>query len=178
MNRICLAIVAAVACGSGAAKADDLYTRYFAGAEGGKPCYARVYDAAHLKAHPKQTVRRIEIDFDTGERTDEKKNNAEDFQAGIGFMLKRSPEWYGQLLYCKSVAEHFECYLDADGGQIRLTPSGNALRLEVTGGGGGTDQIVAEGAKDFGEFGGKGSDDRVFILPRAARSVCESALQK
>jgi len=123
-------------------------------------------------------VRRIAIDFDLSQRTDDKKSSAEDFQAGIAFMLKRSPEWYGQLLYCKTIGEHFECYLDADGGQIKLTPSGRALRLEVTSGGGGTGQVAAEGAKDFGEFGGKGSDDRVFILPRAARSVCDSAVQK
>jgi hypothetical protein len=171
------AVVAALACVSAHARADDLFTRHFAGVDGGKACYARSYGAAHLQAHPKQTIRKIEIDFDQAERTDGKKNSGEDFQAGIGFVLRRSSEKYGQLLYCKTVAEHFECYLDADGGQIRLTPSGSGLRLEVAGGGGGTDQIVAEGEKDFGEFGGKGSDDRIFILPRAKRSACDEAGQ-
>lgn len=157
--------------------ADDLYTRYFAGIEGGKVCYLRVYDDAHLKAHPKQTVRRIFIDFDADARSDEtRKNGADDFEAGIGFMLKRSPEWYGQALSCKTAGGHFECYLEADGGTLSLTPRGDALRLEVTGGAG--SDIHAEGEKDFGEFGGPGTDDRVFILPRGDRKTCDAAFPK
>ena len=131
------------------------------------------HDPAHLNAHPNQTVRRIEVDFDQNRR-DHKvtKNTPADFQASFGFMLKRSNEWYGQELFCKVAADHFECYLDADGGKFRLTPEGSGLRLEVTGGGGGTDQIVAEGT-DWGEFGAPGSDDRVFILRRADRKLCK-----
>ena len=48
------------------------------------------------------------------------------------------------------------------------------MRLEVTAGGSGTDQIVAEGT-DWGMFGGPGSDDRVFILRRADRKLCNRA---
>jgi len=63
---------------------DDLYVRYFGGVADGKPCYAQYYNDAHLKAHPKQTVRRIEIDFDASWREDEGgKNTGSDFQAGI-----------------------------------------------------------------------------------------------
>jgi hypothetical protein len=157
--------------------ADDLYTRYFAGVAGGTPCYQRVYDDAHLKAHPKQTVRRIFIDFDAGVRSDEtRKNGPDDFEAGIGFMLRRSDEWYGQALSCKTVRDRFECYLEADGGTFTLTPRGDALRLEVTGGPG--SDIHAEGEKDFGEFGAPGSDDRVFILSRGDRAMCDAAFPK
>jgi hypothetical protein len=157
--------------------ADDLYTRTFAGVDAGKPCYLRVYDDAHLKAHPKQTVRRIFIDFDVDARSDEtRKNGADDFEAGIGFMLKRSPEWYGQALACKTAGAHFECYLEADGGTLTLTPRGDALRLTVTGGAG--SDIHAEGEKDFGEFGGPGTDDRVFLLRRGDRKTCDAAFPK
>lgn len=176
IKLLLLLSAAALAAGSVAATADDLYARYFADADGGKPCYARYYDLAHLRAHPKQTVRRIEVDFDKnfGEGADPK-NTAANFEAGIGFMLKSSGEWYGDALYCKALASHFDCYLDADGGTIRLTPQGDALRLEVTGGGGGTDQITVEGLKDFAQFGAPGSDDRVFVLPRADRKLCRNA---
>ena len=152
---------------------EDLYTRYFAGAAAGKPCYARYYDQAHLRAHPKQTVRRIAVDFDKdfGEAAGPK-NTAASFEAGIRFMLKRSGEWYGDALYCKTLADHFDCYLDADGGTIRLWPRGDGLRLEVTGGGGGTDEIAVEGEKDFGQFGAPGGDDRVFVLSPADRKLC------
>ncbi|AXK81476.1 hypothetical protein DW352_13735 [Pseudolabrys taiwanensis] len=169
-----LALMLTAAIGTPATAADDLYTRYFAGAAAGKPCYARTYDDAHLKAHPKQQVRRIEIDFDVNERSDPPaKNSAANFQAGIGFMLKRSREWYGQALVCNQAGDHFECYLEADGGTFNLYPRGEALRLEITGGP--SSDIHTEGAKDFGEFGGPGTDDRVFILPRADRKLCDAA---
>lgn len=157
-----------------AVAADDLYTRYFAGVAGGKPCYARHYDDAHLKAHPKQKVRRIEIDFDVNERSDpDGKNGPANFQAGIGFMPKGSPAWYGQALVCKTAGNRFECYLEADGGSFVLIPRGDALRLEITGGPG--SDIHAEGEKDFGAFGGPDGDDRVFILPRADRKLCDAS---
>ena len=157
-----------------AAAADDLYSRTFANVDGGKPCYLRIYNDAHLRTHPKQTVRRIFIDFDVDARSDDtRKNGADNFEAGIGFMLKRSAEWYGQALSCKTVADRFECFLEADGGTLTLTPRGKDLRLEV--GGGPNGEIHAEGEKDFGGFGGRGSDDRVFILRRGDRAVCDQA---
>ena len=152
---------------------DDLYARYFGRVADGKPCYARYYNDAHLKAHPTQMVRRIEIDFDANLRDDKGKNTGSDFQAGIGFVLKHSHEWYGQEIHCKTVNDYFECDLEADGGNIRLIPRGDALRLEVLGGEG--SDIHVEGLKDFGTFGRVGSDDRVFILPRADRKLCEAA---
>ena len=105
--------LSAIAANPSAANAVDIYTRYFAGVSGGKPCYARYYDPDHLNAHPKQTVRRIVVDFDQDQRDDKvTKNTPADFQAGFGFMLKRSKEWYGQELFCKVTADHFDCYLD------------------------------------------------------------------
>ena len=154
--------------------ADDLYAKYFADVDGGRPCYARYYDATHLKSHPKQTVRRIAVDFDQSQRDDKGKNTAGDFQGGFGFMLKRSAEWYTQEMHCSTAAAHFDCFLEGDGGRFRLIPAGRGLRLEVVNGGGGTDQIVVEGS-DFGEFGIPGGDDRVFILPRGERKLCEAA---
>lgn len=174
-----LSVLIAVVCAAGAvsaAQAEDIYVKYFAGVNGGKPCYARSYDAAHLKAHPRQTVRQIQVDFDDSWRSDEGgKNSAGDFQAGISFMLKRSDEWFGQQLNCKVAGNGFDCYLDADGGAVRLTPAGNALRLEVKDRGAPGNQIAVEGEKGVGEFGAPKGDDRVFVLPRANRKLCDAA---
>jgi hypothetical protein len=171
--KICaLALATLIGGVSAAAGADDIYAKYFSGVNDGKPCYARNYDDAHLKSHPKQKVRQIEVDFDQGWRSDESaRNTAADFHAGISFMLKTSTEWYGQQLYCKIGGNGFDCYLDADGGRIRLTPAGANLKLEVT-----TPQgIAVEGEKDAVEFGKPGSDDRVFILMPANRKICDDA---
>src|SRR6516165_4800494 len=74
--------LSSIAVGPSAVNAVDIYTRYFAGVSGGKPCYARYYGPAHLNAHPKQTVRRIEVGFDQGRRDDKAtKNTPTDFQA-------------------------------------------------------------------------------------------------
>ena len=123
--KICvLALAALIGGASATGAADDIYAKYFSGVNDGKPCYARNYDDAHLKSHPKQKVRQIEVDFDQGWRSDESaRNTAADFHAGMSFMLKTSPEWYGQQLYCKIGGNGFDCTLDADGGRIRLTPA-------------------------------------------------------
>lgn len=173
MTRVSL-IVLAVLAAIPAAAADDLYERSFAGVDGGRPCYQRVYDDAHLRSHPRQTVRRIFIDFDVNTRSDgTRKNGPDNFEAGIGFMLKRSSEWYGQALSCKTVGNRFECFLEADGGALTLTQRGDTLRLEVAGGR--DADIHTEGEKDFGSFGGRGSDDRVFVLRRGDRKTCDAA---
>ncbi len=119
-------------------------------------------------------MRRIELDFDQSWRSDEGgQNTAAGFHAGMSFMLKRSPEWYGQQLYCKIAGNSFDCTLDSDGGRIRLTPAGTGLRLQVMSPSG----ISVEGEKDAGDFGGPGGDDRVFMLMRAERKVCDEATQ-
>jgi len=172
-------VLLAVTCGASAAAAADIYAKYFADADGGRVCYARYYDAAHLAAHPRQTVRRIMVDYDRRMHEDaDPENTAAKFIAGIGFMLKHSGGWYTQELFCKTAGGYFDCYLDADGGSIRLIPNRDALRLQVIGGGGGTDSIVVEGASGFGKFGAPGSDDRAFILPRADRERCNSAVAR
>jgi hypothetical protein len=100
-----IALLLAATATSPVTAAGDLYTRFFAGVNGGKPCYLRVYDDAHLKSHRKQAVRRIFIDFDASVRSDTtRENGADDFEAGIGFMLKPTDEWYGQALSCKAGA--------------------------------------------------------------------------
>jgi hypothetical protein len=172
-----IALLLAATATSPVTAAGDLYTHFFAGVNGGKPCYLRVYDDAHLKSHRKQAVRRIFIDFDASVRSDTtRENGADDFEAGIGFMLKPTDEWYGQALSCKAERDRFECSLEADGGSFTLTPRGEALRLEVTGGP--DADIHTEGASDFGSFGGRGSDDRVFILSRGDRKTCDAAFPK
>ena len=86
-------LLSSIAASPSPANPVDIYTRYFAGVSGGKPCYARYYGPGHLNAHPKQTVRRIEVGFDHDRRDDKStKNTPADFQASFGFMLKRSNE--------------------------------------------------------------------------------------
>jgi hypothetical protein len=79
-----------------------------------------------------------------------------------------SDEWFTNAGYCALRADGFDCSLEGDGGQFRLRPaSGGRLRLELT-----RDTIGIEGSNSFIEFGGKVSDDNVFLLSPADRKIC------
>jgi hypothetical protein len=166
--------------GTSIAETKDIYAQYFSGADGGKPCYARIYDDAHLKAHPMQTVRRLEIDFDKTFGDTDRPNSASYFEIGISFMLRLSKKWNGDSAYCKTAKGYFDCYLVADDGLIHLTPQGGALCLTVINRGGvdaKSDQIrlEGEGDEDSVGFGAPNSDDLVFDLPHADRKFCDAA---
>jgi hypothetical protein len=170
--------IAAITCA--AAQADSMYDRYFGQRDKGMPCYARNYDAAHLKKHPKQSVQRIEIDYDVKEGDTDRPNTANYFEIGFGFMLKHSRKWNGDAAYCKTANGFFDCYLDADGGLFHLTPQGDGLRLDVVNRGGtgkNGNQINVEGSGDEDSvgFGTPGGDDLSFLLPHAERAVCDAA---
>lgn len=141
----------------------------FATAQDGKPCYGRTYDDAHLKSHPSQKVRRIEIDMDKTD-SNERANTAERFELGIAVMTTKSGEWYGNAAYCKAAEQSAECYIDGDGGKFKLTAADDgAVRLET-----GDYGISFEGEKDFIELSGTGGDDRVFLL-KPGRDECDAA---
>lgn len=141
----------------------------FANAQGGTPCYGRTYDDAHLKAHPEQKVRRIEIDMDKTNAND-RVNTAENFELGMAIMTTKSSEWYGNAAFCKAADQSAECFLDGDGGKFKLTAADDgAVRLET-----GDYGIGFEGEKDFVEFSGSSGDDRVFLL-KPGRDECNAA---
>ncbi len=152
------------------AQADDagLFDSHFAKVAGGTPCYARSYDDAHLKAHPKQQVKRIEIDM-TRANPDGVVNTAENFDLGVGVQVTRSADWYTGAAICKQAGDAIDCFLEGDGGRFRLTADKDgALKLEA-----GDYGLAFEGAKDFLEL--KDSDDHVFIVAPSDRSACDAA---
>lgn len=156
---------------------DDAFTPL----KGEAPCYARAYDSAHLKAHPAQQITRMTLAMSkTGE--DGKPASASRFELGVGVKRKASQEWYGGHAYCEAREGGFHCFLEADGGELELTPLPDG-RLKVE-----AKRLVFEGEKDFfsvedGAFAiekegkvvqGK-SDDSVFLLDRAPLAKCRES---
>lgn len=86
---------------AGAVRADSIYDRYFGKADHGTPCYARSYDKAHLKKHPKQTVQQIQISYDVTQGDTDRPNSAAYFEIGLSFTLKRSEDWNGGGAYAR-----------------------------------------------------------------------------
>ncbi|MEQ1716122.1 MAG: hypothetical protein ABL907_09085 [Hyphomicrobium sp.] len=164
---------AALAAWTAMAAADDaptLYQSHFAGLANGTPCYARSYTAEHLKAHPEQKVRKIELDMDRTNAAG-KPMTEEAMELGFGVQLKTSPEWYTNVAICKSAGAEIQCFLEGDGGRFRLTAAEDgALKLET-----GDYGIAMEGTKDFIDLPGDKGDDRVFLLYPAPQSECDAA---
>lgn len=148
---------------------DDFFAAVFRNVQNGTPCYGRTYDDAHLKTHPAQKVRRIEIDMDRMD-SNERVNTPERFELGIAVMTTKSSEWYGNAAICKAGAKSAERFLDGDGGKFKLTASNDgAVRLET-----GDYGIGFEGEKDYIALSGTNGDDRVFLL-KPGRAECDAA---
>jgi|CXWK01.1.fsa_nt_gi hypothetical protein len=175
MNRVLVTSAAVATCVavsgvSALAVAPALFETHFANVQGGTPCYARTYDDAHLKAHPKQTVKAVELEM---ERTnpDGIVNTAQNFELGFGVQVTRSDEWYVGLAICKDSGGAIDCFLEGDGGRFQLAAEKDGALKIATGDYG----IVLEGAKDVVELSGTEGDDKVFLVSPSDRSVCDAA---
>ncbi len=138
-------------------------------------CYARLYDAAHLARHPRQTVAKIALSYAPA-NADGVRGTAARFELGFGFQLKGGAGWYDGNAICAAKGAGFDCSLEADGGLFRLTPKEGGLRLDVVNRGGsdaGGNQINLEG-DDFGGFGRPGGDDLTFDLKPAQGAACNT----
>lgn len=155
--------------GSASATSNDLYDRYFSNVLAGRPCFARTYADRHLKAHPAQRVRSIEVDL-AKTNPDGSPNSSDRFQLGFALMLAAKDEWYGQAASCKASDHGFDCFLEGDGGIFRLTPiADGALRLTT-----GETGLTIEGTSDTVELSGEEGDDRVFDLV-PSKGECDAA---
>ena len=178
MRRGLTAAAALLASGVPALGADSLFDTVFAKADSGRPCYARAYDAMHLKAHPRQTVTRITVSFNPQD-AESSGNSPEKFILRFAFQLKGSHDWHGAPAYCAAKGRYFSCYLDADGGEFNLTPQNGTLKLDVINRGGidaAADQINVED-ENFVGFGKPSGDDLSFAMSRAPRAACDASSQ-
>lgn len=127
-------------------------------------CYARTYDAAHLKAHPRQKVRAIILrKLQTG--------SAGVLAPGkvallVGFRFRNTSEHFQNYAECRQVQRDLRCDFEGDAGSFRLKRlKGNNLRLQVT------RTLGVEGSTMI-EFAGKYSDDNLFLLRKAPAPAC------
>ncbi len=146
------------------ARADAKFDRYFGH---GDTCYARIYDAPHLKSHPHQNVRKIELSF-APKNPDGKANTAGHFELGFAVIQRHPAGAYGGSAICEAKGGGFSCYLEGDQGLFTLRTAGADLQLDVIPRG--NERISLEGETDFTQFG---SDDVTFILRKDALGQCK-----
>lgn len=148
-------------------------------------CFGRVYDAAHLAAHPKQKVASLHIAREFGQDpfaeqapwTEEalKAVDGEDGRVLVTayVRLRERKGVYSNALSCaKTGTGTVLCAIDCDGGTFALRPSGSSLLLEnggfvVVGGCG-----ASEDDSDNPVHVAPGADDKLFRLDAKAFSAC------
>lgn len=152
----------------------------FAELFGSPTCYARVYDAAHLAAHPAQQITRLALSSRT-KNQDGTPATAEKFDLYVSAVRRGWKEVYEGLAICQKDGAGFECYREGDMGRFRVTTTeGGRLKLESS-------RTAFEGEKDVfiiegGSFTiedektsktGK-ADDSIFVLDRAPAGKCSA----
>jgi hypothetical protein len=156
------------------AYADSLFEKYFANADGGKPCYMRIYDAQHLKRNPNHKVRQITLAFDLTRPGRDTPVDAHQFEVALGLRAREMTELFLSPAYCSTERSAVVCRIEGDGGTFRIRSGSNdGLTIEVVG-----DGLRFEGEREAIEVGGKHSDDNRFSLPRIDPERCSVRLKR
>ena len=153
MKRLLIAALGVVACALPAQAASILDPLL------GRPgdCYARTYDEAHLRSHPRQMVETIFLTYDA-----DYQDPSAELSLRFGITTRDGKTYDGVGICTGNV-----CGVEGDGGAFSLTPYRDGLRLDVDRRRG----MHAEGADGFIAL--EETDDTVFLLfpdrPRACR---------
>ena len=155
-------------------------------------CFGRVYDAAHLKAHPKQKVASLHVirsleprreaeNWTPDARAESIRSFREEGQASVTALVNfrdRKTTFHNSLTCDKETREGVRCLIECDGGSFVLTRSGaNSVMLNNNGFVliGGCGEEVEEGqVRHFSP----GADDKVFRLDSLPVAACRAEEQK
>lgn len=169
------------ACGPAAAETDRIAALIpiLAPQPGNKACYSRAYDAAHLKAHPKQriTAMKFLLSVAAYDPAPAGKTKPEDlYYYTFGMSVSRRGD--KRLLHtagdCNS-GDNILCAVDCDGGSVTLDkmPPADTLIVRLNNDNGITmfhDCDESKGAVVVKA----GADDKVFRLDKVADALCKS----
>jgi hypothetical protein len=148
-------------------------------------CFGRTYDAAHLRAHPKQRVTSFHIlhDFSPDQNTEEEPQSREELiqndtpDGDIGLTayvrLRDRKGVYSNYFGCRRGENGVvTCGIDCDGGTFVLRPSGGALLIENQG------FVVVGGCGASAEeredpvYVRPGADDKTFRVDKQPVAQC------
>ena len=146
-------------------------------------CFTRVYDAAHLKSHPKQNVTNMTLLVDSYiDDGDESATRYYGLEIGVNFRKVGKPfEVSGSCNGAVDNGGMLHCGVDCDGGQIDVRlKDANAVLVDIPYGARVWDPSQDETSDDpdagvvpEAEFG---TDDKTFLLQRTALDACVSLM--
>jgi len=141
----------------------------FLAAKGGNSCWERSYDAAHLKANPKQLVTKIRLSAEVQD------DGA--IHADIGFNLRKrtgqsGPFDFAAGSYCVAKSAAIACPSEWDAGTFTLEKSGDGILVKHSGmtvnPSNYDSEDIADNAVDLSK-----SDDASFLLRRTSDEGCD-----
>lgn len=140
-------------------------------------CFTRHYDAAHLKAHPKQNVTdmMLLVNSNFGDQSDDTRSYS--LTMGINFRsVKKQFQAYGGCSGTDEAQKSLNCYIDCDGGSITVrSKDANAILVDVPYGARIYDPAAPDDADPDASIPPKaefGSDDKLFLLTRVSSKLC------
>jgi len=139
-------------------------------------CFVRHYDAAHLKAHPKQNVTDMVMLVDSSYDADAQSRS---YALTLGSKFRTVKQQYQSYGGCDgSVAgQKLSCYIDCDGGAIDVRfKDANDILVDIPYGARLEDPTVdfetedpTANIPDKAQFG---PDDKTFLLSRVTNDLC------
>lgn len=155
-------------------------------------CFGRVYDTAHLKAHPRQKVTSIHVlraleprheaeNWTPDARAEALRSFREDGQATVTALVSfrdRKTTFHNSLSCDRETHEGVRCMIECDGGSFRLARAGGDSLLLHNNGFvlvGGCGEEVEESQERFFD---PGADDKVFRLDARPVAACRAEEQK
>jgi hypothetical protein len=139
-------------------------------------CFVRHYDAAHLKAHPKQNVTDMLMLVDSSYDAD---SQSRSYALTLSSQFRTVKQAYMSYGGCNGeiAGQKLSCYIDCDGGAIdvRFKDTNNIL-VDIPYGARLEDPIVdfetddpTANIPDKAQFG---PDDKTFLLSRVSNALC------
>jgi hypothetical protein len=161
MTRIRFAMIAIALAPTGAA-ADSFYERTIAERDGVIPCFARIYDADHLGAHPRQRVTHFFLRHSEAEDL----TPPESFDVVIGYKLKGSTDSFVTEAGCAAEGNGADCSAEGDAGFFKLAGDGKEITVTID------DRLYLEGRVSWSPDLAKDGDDSPILLRPSPTADC------
>lgn len=145
-----------------AAAADSFYERTIAERDGAIPCFARIYDADHLRDHPRQRVTHFFLRHSEAEDL----TPPESFDVVIGYKLKGSTDTFVTEAGCAAEGDGADCGAEGDAGSFKLAGDGNEVTVTID------DRLYLEGHVSWSPDLAKDGDDSPILLRPSPTSDC------
>ena len=126
------------------------------------PCFARIYDADHLSAHPRQRVTHFFLRHSEVEDL----TPPESFDVVIGYRLKGSTDTFVTEAGCGAEDDGADCSAEGDAGSFKLAPHPEGVLVVID------DRLYLEGRVSWSPDLAKDGDDSPILLKPSPTADC------